>query len=73
MENDISKCTDTECTKRMWCYRYTEIPDRYQAYSGFTQKDGHCEYFYKGKPKYHRHIKELDADAKRIRGALKNG
>ena len=43
---DISKCSNTKCTIKENCYRFTSQSNIRQSYGDFTQdSDGKCEYY----------------------------
>ena len=45
---DITMCLLEECPKKLICYRYVAISDKYQCYFSEDprKKDGSCEYFW---------------------------
>ena len=46
MNNDISKCSNENCTIKIFCIRHTIIAGYRQSYCYFTQKeDGKCDHF----------------------------
>ena len=40
---DISMCNNEKCDKKNECYRYMAIPNSWQSYADFDEKD--CGYF----------------------------
>lgn len=48
---DISKCNGIMCPIRDTCYRFTSIPDMFQAYSVFNYKyeTESCEHYWENK------------------------
>jgi hypothetical protein len=45
---DITMCASEECPKKLICYRYVALADRYQSFFSEDprEKDGTCKYFW---------------------------
>ena len=44
---DISLCSNKTCPMKIYCYRHTATPDRWQSYSEFIPKGNICDAFLK--------------------------
>lgn len=47
---DITMCRNKDCPKKLACYRWCAVPDRWQSYSSFTYSGGECKHFAVNQP-----------------------